>query len=110
MIAAVNFGKCLTKGKDYPLIREVDDNYVIIDDEGFELGFHKDNFEVDVVCGEVFAIGNPFTWNLPTQESITKYQRLFNFFSEEHGLTLLESQMDDIINEVQIFLKEYEGN
>lgn len=27
-------------------------------------------------------------------------QRLFEFFAQEHGLTLLESQMNDIINEV----------
>ena len=29
----------------------------------------------------------------------SKYQRLFELMSKEHGLTLLESEMNDIINE-----------
>lgn len=35
------------------------------------------------------------------------YSKLFDFFYEEHGLTLLHGEMDDIINAVDQFKKDY---
>ena len=41
------------------------------------------------------------------KEEADKYQELFNFFSQEHNLTLTISEMDEIIREVEIFKKQY---
>lgn len=35
--------------------------------------------------------------NMETQEHIESYQNLFNHMADEHGLTLLQSEMDEII-------------
>lgn len=35
-----------------------------------------------------------------------KYQRLYDFFAQEHGINLTVGQMDDILHEVQQYLKE----
>ena len=40
------------------------------------------------------------------QQSAEKYQRLFDFFSNEHNLTLLEGELDEIIEEVNKFTKQ----
>jgi len=37
------------------------------------------------------------------------YQELFDFFSQEHNLTLLHSEIDDIIKAVDKFIKTYNG-
>lgn len=36
-----------------------------------------------------------------------KYQRLFNFFYDEHGLILTQSEMDDIIHEAERHKKQF---
>jgi len=41
------------------------------------------------------------------KEEADKYQELFNFFSQEHNLTLTISEMDEIIREVDVFKKQY---
>ena len=41
IIANKDFGKFLTKNKEYQVIRETEDNYIIMDNTGEELGFAK---------------------------------------------------------------------
>ena len=43
------------------------------------------------------------------KESAKDYQRLFDFFSKEHGLTLIEGELDDIIHEVNEHEKRMEA-
>ena len=42
-----------------------------------------------------------------TIEEANKYQRFFNFMNQEHDLILTMEEMDEIIHESQVFVKEY---
>lgn len=44
VIAKRSFGCLLTKGRCYEVIRIVDDNYVVLDNDGIEVGFDKEWF------------------------------------------------------------------
>ena len=41
-----SFSKIITKGKEYNVIREFLVNYIVIDDTGVEVAFHKDYFDL----------------------------------------------------------------
>lgn len=43
--ALKSFSKSLTAGKEYPVVRETNGNTIIIDDEGFEVGYSDSYFE-----------------------------------------------------------------
>ena len=45
VIAKKSVGCLLTKGMEYFMIREQGDNYIIIDNDGVELGFNKNWFD-----------------------------------------------------------------
>lgn len=45
MIAKNNFSKSLTKGKDYEILEERESEFVVLDDEGFRVGFSKAYFD-----------------------------------------------------------------
>lgn len=87
-----NWGGCLTKGKEYEVVKEVSDNYVITDDSGCQIGWKQDRFNVV----------NEFEWKEPEQviRPWEYYQPLFDYFSEEHNLTLLQGELEEIIEMV----------
>ena len=41
------------------------------------------------------------------EKHVDAYQELFNHMNEEHGLTLLESEMDEIIRLSLMFVEKY---
>lgn len=43
--ARKSFSNSLTAGKQYPVVRESNGNTIIIDDEGFEVGYSDSYFE-----------------------------------------------------------------
>lgn len=43
------------------------------------------------------------------RSEVMAYSELFNFFNQEHGLILLNSEMDDIIHAVDKFKKQFNG-
>ena len=43
--ARKSFSKSLTAGNQYPVVRETNGNTIIIDDEGFEVGYSDSYFE-----------------------------------------------------------------
>lgn len=45
MIANKSFGSLLTKGKEYHIIRKINENYVILDNDGCEVGFNNSWFD-----------------------------------------------------------------
>ena len=45
LVAKETFGNCLTKGKEYDLIEELENDYVVIDDTGTRIGFAKNGFQ-----------------------------------------------------------------
>lgn len=51
----------------------------------------------------------PKSYTQLQKENAERYQRLFDFFYDEHGLILLEGDMDDIIHEVQDHVKREKG-
>lgn len=44
---------------------------------------------------------------MPDTSNESQYSKLFNFFYMEHNLELLEGEIEEIVSEVQKFLKEY---
>ena len=44
VIANKSFGSLLTKGSSYELVRIIGDNYVVLDNDGIEVGFDKEWF------------------------------------------------------------------
>lgn len=43
------------------------------------------------------------------KDTADKYQGLFNFFSQEHDLTLTISEMDEVITEVENFKEQFKS-
>ncbi len=43
------------------------------------------------------------------KSEVMAYSELFNFFNQEHGLILLNSEMDDIVKAVDCFKNQFNG-
>ncbi len=46
---------------------------------------------------------------LVNTKTLRQYQTLFNFFSQEHGLTLTITEMDEIIHQVGEFHNQFKN-
>lgn len=99
LIAKESFKNSLTKGKDYRVVLQGSDNVTVLDDEGFEIGFSIDKFQQEVI--------NPF--KLVSADYVKKegeyypweyYQPLFDYLCEEHNLTLLQGELEELIDVV----------
>jgi len=69
----------------------------------YRIGYFKNKSEVidldNLKWHEAYkSIQDPTPEKIPDYYPGSDYQELFNHMSEEHGLTLLESEMDEIIH------------
>ena len=76
---------CITKGNSYDIVTETDTDFLIIDDEGFQVGFNKSYFD-------------------PENIFITHTYPLFEHLSKEHGLNLLQSELLEIIDVCRVII------
>jgi hypothetical protein len=70
-----NFGNSLTKGKEYQVVKETKKDFIIVDDEGYQMGFSKDRFVLEE--------------KLTTLEKIEQHLKQAGSYSDEEDRELI---------------------
>ena len=72
---AESFGKSLTKGKEYEVVKETTKDFIVVDDEGYQMGFSKNRFILEE--------------KLSTLDKIEQHLKAVGSYSDEEGRELI---------------------